>query len=374
MEPRAQFGLTPARAIGLAFGLALGIGGWLRWFLAGAVELPGAFSHWRHAHSHLGYYGVLFPLAWAAWRRCGISIPSPHLLAAYFLATFIAAVGFVRAGYGPEAIAASTLIAAIWLISAWPLRRRLLTRDDPLALILPGVVLAEACVPPIALLLRRDPDLARAFVSTFLALLLLVVVVPSALAAQQVRCGPWPLLLMSSTSAAAALGIWPHPVARFGMGLFGLTLGISVVRGPRIDLALRLAWAAVALGLIALAAGLLPNRRPVIIGAIHFVILAPVLQSLMPLILRHAPSTTGWLLHHAAVALMSGALVAQGLGRPSWTSTLAAVGGTAVIGWWMILMFRSRGWAPRSDSTEAKASASRRRPEPEKPTTDETRR
>ena len=41
-----------------------------------------------------------------------------------------------------------------------------------------------------------------------------------------------------------------------------------------------------------------------------------------------------WIVGYAAASVMSGALVAQGLGIPGPTAKLAAVGGVLIVLWW----------------------------------------
>ncbi len=64
-------GLRLLATASVASGLFLGVG--LRWGMAGELHLPLPFDHFRHAHSHTGYFGVLFPLAWLGWAACGIA-------------------------------------------------------------------------------------------------------------------------------------------------------------------------------------------------------------------------------------------------------------------------------------------------------------
>ncbi|MCA9642536.1 MAG: hypothetical protein KC492_17675 [Myxococcales bacterium] len=339
---------SPMHARLLAFALltTVVLGVWLRWFLAGTLALPMSFTHLRHAHSHLGYFGLLFPLAWIAWRRLGAPAPQGRALAVYATATLLAFVGFLRAGYGPEAIVGSTVVGAVWLGSAWRTRAHLRSRDHPLAPILPGVIVAEACIPPIAILLRRQPDVAAAFVATFLAALLFAVLVPSALAACDARLGSWPLFFGGAIAASAAIGVWDSPLTRVGMSVYALMLGRIAWR-MHAPISLRGAWGAVSVGVLAMALGILPNVRPVAIGAIHFMILGPVLASLAPHWLRWNPPEPVWLLSHGSVAVLAGALVAQGLGFGSWTAVGAALGGSGVALFWVLLIGSSWLLGPR---------------------------
>lgn len=312
------------------------LGAWLRLALAGTVPLAGDFSNLLHAHSHLGYFGVLFPLAWAGWRGSGAPVPGPRWMSVYAMATVVSFFGFLRAGYGPEGIAGSTVVGLIWLGSAWGIRDRVLRRDDPLALVPPGVLAAMTCVPFIALHLRSDPPLAQGLIATFLAVLLLGVIAPSALAAGGVRAVASPLLSACALLGALSLGIWPSVPARAGLALYALWLS-TVGREGSLPRHLRWAWAIVGAGLLAMAAGILPNSRPVVIGAIHFMVLSPILGTLARTWLhRRLPEPAWWILH-ALVALLAGPLVIQGMGGGVWTLSASAAGGVGVVLWW--------GWA-----------------------------
>jgi len=313
------------------------VGVWLRWALAGSVSLAFPFAHLRHAHSHLGYFGLLFPLAWMAWRAAGAPAPGRRALIAYAVCTAVACVGFVHNGYGPVAIAGSTLVAAFWLWSAWPLRSRLKKLQDPLGAVPLGIVASLACVPPIALNLRTNPELAHGFVSTFLSGLLLVVIIPSTLAGGRISPGPWPFFLVVGVLGALYLGVAPHPVTQVGLLAFA-GLMIAPVLSSRLTLHARVAWALVGLGLGAMAVGLLPNVRPVALGAIHFLILGPVLASVAPLWLKAAPPTWAWWLGHACWGTMSAALVLQAFVADPSTWTVAALGGTATLLWWALVL------------------------------------
>jgi hypothetical protein len=324
-----------ARWIATALAGTLLLGVWLRWALAGTLPIWGDFGHIRHGHSHLGYFGVLFPLAWLGWRSVGAPVPGGRALRVYGLATAVAFAGFLRAGYGVEAIAGSTVVGGIWLISAWRLRRHVLVPDDALAPVLPGVILAELCIPFIAVTLDSSPTQAEGWVATFLALLLLMVLVPSSLAVRGVRLPGAPLFGLAGALGAAALGAWPGVLPRVGLGLYAVWLLRIALVAPRLPLHLRSAWAAVGLGLGGVAVAILPNVRPVAIGAIHFMILGPVVASLAPTVLRRAPvPEPAWWLGHGLVALLSVPLVLQGMGAGAWTLTASALGGTGVLAWW----------------------------------------
>jgi hypothetical protein len=370
-RPRAARVGVAVAAVG-----TLGLGLWLRWFLAGRVPIPTDFAFLRHAHSHLGYYGLLFPAAWWAWAYVGAATPGPRLTAVYGAATLLATVGFVRAGYGPEAIVGSTIVGVAWLVSAArvlrprseaepsggggrraapspsPLQglrprseaepsggggRRAAPSPGPLTGMLPAVVLAEACVPPIAIFLRRDPVLAHGLVTTFLTMLLLGVVVPSVLATRGLVLAPWPVTVGTTALVALHLGAWASPLGMAATLLYAaLVVGVAL-RGWRtgaLGRLLALSWGATALGTVGLGLGLLPNLGPVAVGATHFLVLSPVALTVAERALPRPPGPVlGLLLHLAAVALTL-PLLAQGLGVWGWPPLASAVGGLAVVGLW----------------------------------------
>lgn len=340
--------LSPRRlvAAGLLFTLAIGL--WLRWQLAGVELLPWLadipFAYARHAHSHLGYYAVLIPLAWHAWRQRGLRI-SPALGLAYAAATVAATIGFLRAGYGLAGIIGSTAVGGIWLVVSFRTMRRA-GRDSLLALVFPGTVLAMACIPVIALSLRRDPAFASAAVRSFLAALLFLVVAPTALAQRGVVLRLSGVIAVGSAGAlgAAALGMWPAILARLGLAGYALWW-LTATQRVAMLLPLRLAWQAAALGLLAMAVGLVPNVHDVGIGAVHFLVLGPLLPSLVAEELQPAPSARGWWIYLGGVALLSGALVWRGMFGGSVMATLSAVGGSWVVLWWTALLAR-QAYAP----------------------------
>ncbi len=320
----------PRRAVAAAIALSLLLtvfaGATMRWVLAGALVMPLDFARVRHAHAHLAYYGLLIPVAWTAWQARGLSLPSPWTGGVYGVAVLLSVVGFLRAGYAPEAIMGSTVVGAVWLSSGWRTRGRLRDLQDPLGGMLPGMALALACVLFVARFTRAAPALGQAWVATFLAALLFLVVVPTALGLLKVR-RPWPALLGAGTLGSLALGVWPHPVAQLGLALYGLL--VLPVRWAEHPLHLRAMWTALGLGVMGMAAGLLPNTRPVVIGAIHFTALSVALPSFASL--AGLPRDGwGWWIHHGAVGLLCAPIVWQAFGGGAWTWTTAAVGGTVV--------------------------------------------
>lgn len=326
------------RAVILALLGTLGLGLYLRWALTGRFALVGTFAHLRHAHSHLGVYGLLFPLAWAGWARAEAPTPGPRSALLYGAATLLAFIGFATEGYRVPAIVGSTLVGGVWLTTGWRLAPFLRQLRHPLAVVPFGVTASLACIPPIAMNLRTAPDVAHAWVATFLTTLQLVVLVPSMLAGERAQLVPWPALLLAGGLGSLALGAWSHPVSHVGLAAYASVLLVFGTRAA-LPLALRVSWVAVAAGLFGMATSLLPNTRPVAVGALHFL----VLGALLPTLARHHAPLSGtalWALVSAAAGL-SLPLVLQGLGAGLWTLTASAMGGTAFVVVTVVLIARS---------------------------------
>jgi hypothetical protein len=328
------------------------LGAWMRWALAGTLSLPLPFTHLRHAHSHLGYFGLLFPLAWLGWQAAGARAPGRWAMLGYGLSTALAFAGFLHDGYGAVAIVGCTLVAGFWLWSSGALLSRMRQLHDPLGAVPMGILASLACVPPIAATLRSDPALAHGFVSTFLSGLLLMVIIPSTLAASRVSPGPWPLLFTASALGSAFLGVAPSAATRAGLLLYAALL-LAPMRSRRVDTHLRALWGLVAAGLGAMACDVLPNTRPVALGAIHFLVLGPVLASLSTLWLPRSPPRWAWWLGHAFLSTMSASLVLQAFVPTTWTWTVAALGGTGVLVWWsVVLLAQGTPWTSAPEAVQ----------------------
>ena len=331
---------SAGRWLALAALTTMALGVVMRWAMAAGLELPVPFKQVRHAHSHLGYYALLFPLSWLVWVTLGERPPRRWLRWVYGTASVAAAVGFLRAGYGPLAIAGSTVVGLLWVASGWRLRGRLRRWDDPMGSVPVGTTVAMLVVPMVAVTLRRDPVLANALVASFLATMLLLVFVPSALRAGQVSLGPWPLLVGLGLLSAAALGPWPLVVTRAGLLGYGVLLGERVLRSGRLDGPTRGGWLVVAAGSVVLALGgpaLL--RRDVAVASLHFLVLGPLLVSFAHRFVegfgaRLAAAAIG------AAGAMSLAIVAAGYGGGRWASWASALLGTVVLLLWSAVAVR----------------------------------
>lgn len=332
--------VSAVAAIGGGLVLTLALGVYLRWFLAGlGLALPSftRFEYLRHAHSHLGYYAVLVPLAWLGWTQRGIIALRPREAWLYGASTGLATLGFVQAGYGLLGIIGSTIVGLLWLLAAWRAARAARGSDDPLQVVLCGTAAALACIPVIAISLRRDPALAAAAVQSFLSLMLFLVVAPSALTALNLRQRTAWGLCVAGLGAGVALGLWPSPLTRLALAALAMYWLDAARRMPTAPLAA--AWAAAALGLLALAGGLLPNTRDVAVGAVHFLVLGPLLMAIATPTLAAGVRERAWWIYLAAVSALAGPLLLRAFGlAPQGSAIASAIGGTALLLWWGITL------------------------------------
>lgn len=312
------------------------LGAALRGVMAG-VELPvGHFPHTRQAHSHLGYYGVLFPLLWWAWARAGLPTPGRLGTAVYGLATLASTIGFAREGYGPLAIATSTVVLGFWLHAAWSSRGALLQPRSWWGPAGPGILLSAIAIPAVAVTISRDPALSQELVQGFLTLLLFAALVPAALAtagAPPPRPVPWTI---GAIGTALVLGPWPAWPARIAaLLLVGLLLHAAWRLPASWDR--RLLWAAVALPLGGVLVGLQPESHFLAVAGLHLAILGPVLLDLGSDHLSR-PLLRAWplrLLYLLALGVLTASVLWPWRVPGGQGALVAAVAGAAVAATWI---------------------------------------
>lgn len=264
------------------FGVALRVD-----LASGALSGAGLeFANVRHAHSHLGFYGFL-TLAWWLVLREREALVLPRWLGPIHLAVvLVATVLFTSSGYVVSTIVLSTVVAASWLWVAWRSRHA----KGWLALAPWGVMAGTLLVPAIAVMAKRDFGLSRQLAHVFVALMVLWVFVPMALAALRAPVvSRWAWLVTTAIGstylvfAGEGPEAWPWPLGLF-LGLAGALLGIVLWQARQAVLAwprpLSFVWFAMALGLIVL--GLVPPLQieAARLAALHFTVLGPVTLTL----------------------------------------------------------------------------------------------
>lgn len=297
--------------------------------LAGAVD----FAHLRHVHMHAGYYALLFPLLWLVTAALGVPAPGRRLALVYGVACAVSLAGFLRAGYGLEAIAGSTVVGVVWNIVA--VRSRALLRERTWLRSVPlGVVVASLFIPPIAVFTRRDPPLAQELVHSFLAVLVFLTFIPAALARTGARAVPlvvWGPLALAAAGFVGALHAAPLGLG-LGLGLAGagaaLLWSAASIRAPH-DVA-RLGFFALGAAVIPVGLGLVPWARDVAIAAIHATVLGPLLVALLAGVASWSRPVQA--LQLALAFAMAGALLLPRLGvDPTTAGRLSLAFGVALV-------------------------------------------
>jgi len=284
----------------LALGVAVLLGLFLRWQMAGATTLfAESFANLRHVHTHLGFYGALLPLAWIA--AAGDDHALPRLTAPlYALFVVMAHVGFAFWSYGLLAIAGSTGVLGTWLFAAWRRRRLVVLGDGWLFGVPLAMPLAAACIPPIAVFLRRAPALSQSMIQTFLGLLVLAVLVPSALHVVGARAPRKPVWFLAAV------------------------LLVTAVRAP-MDFVLRALWIAFGGGAVALSLGLLQPLAGTGVAALHFAVLGPVLPTLVWPYAERVPAALRVLWAIAVAAMSAAILTGSAVGAAITASVVVAL-------------------------------------------------
>ncbi|MCO4763521.1 MAG: hypothetical protein KC502_18535 [Myxococcales bacterium] len=323
--------------IALALVGTVALGATMRAWFAGSGWLPLDFRHLRHAHTHLGWYGAIFPLAFGVWRADGWQLPGRAMMATYWVAVAVSTVGFVRAGYGPDAIAGSTGVLAVWLWVAFRNRHQVQPRRQHWSAAVPVLlVLAAMSIPPVAITLRRAPALSAAWVQTFLTLLLFGVTLPAALLRARFRAPPAWIWLVAVVAAAGWLGVLHRPELRWGPGLCGALLVGCAGLSDRARWDLRLVVGVAGLGWVAVAVGLLPFHTAVAVAGVHLVLLGPVLHGLVGPIDRVTPFSVITL---GLLSIMCAAIWLPSLWpAPAWAQVAAWSGGALALSWsvWIV--------------------------------------
>jgi hypothetical protein len=323
--------------IGAALVTTVCVGVLLRWALAGA-GWPTWLGDWgdvRHAHSHVGYYGVLFPLAWRAWSQLDLPVPGRTALVVYGLAVLTSFVGFTTGGYWAPSIVGSTVVLGAWIVSTVPLAR-FLVRRDWLAPVAPSVWLATLVIPGVAVLSARDDPFAVPLVRGFLTWLLLGVVVATSLRRLQVPAPPPWLHVPLVLGAGLALGPLSHGATWLLLGGYGLLLVWASARMQASLTAVAL-WALLGLGFAAVAVGRLGHNHLIAISGLHFAVLGPVLGcSAWPRSWAAALPAYGLL-----VCLFSLAILGPVLWPWSGWGRASAATGTLIAGVWVAAIAQS---------------------------------
>lgn len=319
----------------------VGIGVLLRWQFAGVGwELTKALDL-RRAHSHLAFYGILFPLVWfmgVGARSFGLRSKT---LWFYFGAVVLSTIGFLTQSYGPVSIVGSTAVLLVWWVFAFDLFRR---REHAWSAPIPSfIILSSVLILAVAISTKRDPLLASRLARSFLTLLLFGVLVPSVLKAieplqsRMGQRGSWAWTSATLASAVFLTGLSDHFVFGLGPVVLGGMIGFFafVLFKSRVDFASRrLAAYWLSLGAFLGATGLkiLVPTHAVAVAGVHFLVLGPVFLTVSLAKFPGRFERVKWI-YEAAVVVMCASIAGPTLFETDIAlDGLAAVSGSIAFG------------------------------------------
>lgn len=288
----------------------------------------------RRAHSHLGFYGFLFPFIWSRARLSGMWAPTGLLSWGYVCVVLIATVSFALQGYGTVSRASSGLVMLVWIVfslknwTKFPLLKRCWLSAIPF-----GVLMASACVALVAFYASQGHiELSQQYVRAFLACLTFGVFVPFALWSCQFTA-PSALLWCAATMGNAIFlaEIFPKDLFLWGplaIAYFIFSACRHLLRFDAAKLRLFFYWILLSLSCFGLAFSVLPNSRLIVVAGMHFVILGPLIASFI-----HFQNVTLRILYDISVSIMILCLVLMEV-IPTWYLVLqrgAAITGAAIL-------------------------------------------
>lgn len=239
----------------------------------------------RQAHSHLGYYGFLFPMIWSWLQGRGLWIPEKKWAYAYISVVFLSTISFLLYGYSPSSHGLSGLVLAVWLVFAFknykvhsPLSRDWLG-SVPLSITFAAVAVFSVAVVTVIGFENTGEKLVRSFL-TILAYGVFLPIVLDRKALLPFPVWVWFLSILGLAGfvtdlVAPIYFLWAPLLVSFLL-LYVLLKSWS---RPQNILEFRFYFymVSLALGLIFFGLGWLPNTHFVAIAGLHFLILGPLL-------------------------------------------------------------------------------------------------
>lgn len=238
----------------------------------------------RQAHSHLGFYGFLFPMIWVLLRSRSFWIPQGGLALFYKVSVAVSFFAFLVQGYGAASHAASILVLLIWLVfSIKNLKNQHPMKKSWDGAIPVSVILATMFVAAVAISAARGFDnLAFKFVRGFLTVLAYGVFLPSILSRfLPMKVPAWLWILGTLGLAVFASDIFP--VKMFAWGPLALSailfLGIrKTIQSPFTYWSVRsiVYILLLSFSLILFAFEALKNTHFITVSGMHFLILGTI--------------------------------------------------------------------------------------------------
>ncbi len=232
----------------------------------------------RRFHSHLGFYGFLFPLLWGIVPAYGFWVPGRKLRILYSVLLIVSMIGFGLSGYGIVSHISSFFVLLIWLSFGFKNIRMSYKGDRWINAIPMGVILSAVIVLTIFILRMTGADISiPQVVRVFLTTLLFGVF--------------GPLALENISKPLFSVHIWL--IVIFGVGVFlssldfhiyfilfpvlaGMYLVLSFIKNVSFKKLkadrLYSYWLLFAVGLVGMSCGYIENNHFTAVAGIHYAV------------------------------------------------------------------------------------------------------
>ncbi len=182
------------------------------------------FLDFRRAHSHLGFFGFLFPMIWHHFEKSKVWICGQRLKIFYCLLLVLSTVGFLVSGYGILAHISSALVLVVWLFFAVSIYSKVkgLAKSIPIS-----IIMAALSIVCLVVLSRLDQNITPLqLVRVFLTILLFGVF--GAFVIEKLSARPLPFFLWVVSVLGTGLFLSQTYLSHF-FSLFPIILGMCIL-------------------------------------------------------------------------------------------------------------------------------------------------
>lgn len=189
--------------------------------------------NYRHAHSHLGFYGVLVPLVFVILQLKNpvFKMNQPRQQGFYFFITLISIVGFLFQGYGPISHGTSFVLLLFWCIKIFSAKFEESSPEKTKALKTVQWGMLFSVLSFLFFLINqilKGPFQSEHLVRGFLMSLLFGVILPALLYAQNLRFNPLAFLISNLFLYLEASKVSPDLTKQFPFILGGFLIWIVI--------------------------------------------------------------------------------------------------------------------------------------------------
>lgn len=284
--------------------------------ILGGIFLRIQYSGWlnvdwidlRRAHSHLGFYGFLFPVLWGYLGRTNKNfwLPGRTYFWGYCLLVGISTMGFATAGYGRVAHISSFFVLLFWLVFALKNLALLKRVQESFLNIIPLAIFMAAMAIGVVLASFMGASLTPLIVvRVFLTLLLFGVFAPLSMTVLTDRKPNGYLWLAGVLGFGLSLAIESVKVLQVMPALLSVLILYLIYPSLKISLKpqnrIRWYWVSLALIFICMSLGVVPNNHFSAVSGVHFF----VFLIMVPTFLRFRNQILGFLYEVLALSMIA---------------------------------------------------------------------